>query len=132
MGWGHSRCGNCGFGLASSKGPVSAIEGSEVYEPVSSARPKKGLVKKRVLRWRGKSYDSFPCMYCGKESLHLKHLDVGPVKRNGNNIVAIRFTSTPCSKCLYRMMDDLEKAASELRAAQLGGVWSEEEMRREE
>lgn len=77
-------------------------------------------MKKRVLRWKRMEWKEGVCAYCVQKKPLVGANVVWMTKVKGDWGV--------CAQCTYKWIDRLEKAASELRAASMGGMWEEERM----
>lgn len=121
----------CGFQSQSRPQARSELGAADPLEPKWAPFPpvKKGLVKRRTLRWKRQEWKEGTCTCCGKVTAlcnPIKVMSATPdVVLYGNN-------GNMCSKCLLKSVDAIERVASELRAAQAGGEWSEERMVEEE
>lgn len=74
----------------------------------------------QMLAWRGKFFPIGTCADCSKENVVLcRSIDVSPTYTAEDR----------CYKCLYRLVDAVEKVASELRAACVGGTYTEKELK---
>lgn len=97
---------------------------------------------RRWLVWRGKRWQEGVCnfckrtrplmpnTYCGKRSLSEKELaqsnSISPIVTHPATYTILQFGGY-CSQCTYRVIEDLERAVSELRSACAGGTWTEPE-----
>jgi len=100
-------------------------------DPIEPKRPEKPKELKvvRELVWRGKRYNVGVCVYCKKESIFLKDVKLLHVEKGTHYLAAVVFQTTPCYRCVQRMADQCEKLAAEMRAACVGGTYTEKELK---
>lgn len=112
----HLKCKHCPFLMSAGWEPLS----DKKYDV---CKPQAGLAKRRTLRWKHKEWAEGTCRYCNQ-----KRALIGIYV---NRIYDMPSNWACCTKCAFKLIEDLEKVASELRAAQAGGEWSEERMVKE-
>ena len=113
------------WGVPYASSPASVGKGSAHVLPSAPSPPRRWLV------WRGKRYEEALCQYCGRTAIRLDGLIL---LRGDRSYIGLKdpaaiclVGSVPCSKCMQRLADNAEKAASELRSACAGGTWTEPE-----
>lgn len=97
----------------------------------------------RMLHWRGKFYRVAQCPSCMKEKPLLNKVEcgkrnlpppapsqtpAGTITWNTASYTVLRYEGI-CSQCTFKVIEELDLAASELRAACAGGSYTEKELK---